>query len=134
MPGMTGGGGLLILVMVLLMQVSGELRGELRSYPAKDALSIRCVLEGGICHLHSSFRDITPPSKETLPRLGCHTQASLASELDRGLYGDPATLRETLWSSSWPPLHTRFKLKGSKHHHMVPRLVHAHGMGIEDVL
>jgi hypothetical protein len=36
----------LVMLMAMLMQVSGELRGELRSYPAKDALSIRCVWDG----------------------------------------------------------------------------------------
>lgn len=62
-------------------KVSGGLRGELRSYPAKDALSIRCVLEVGASVICTPGLEdsITPPSTGPSGLGGCHTEASLAS-------------------------------------------------------
>lgn len=116
-------------------KVSGGLRGELRSYPAKDALSIRCVLEVGASVICTpGLKDsITPPSTGPSGLGGCHTEASLASRaLD---WGCMATIRrrpEHPRGPSFTPASKR-ELTNSKHH-MAPSPRPSGGdMGIESI-
>lgn len=116
-------------------KVSGGLRGELRSYPAKDALSIRCVLEVGASVICTPGLEdsITPPSTGPSGLGGCHTEASLASRaLD---WGCVATIRrrpEHPRGPSFTPASKR-ELTNSKHH-MAPSPRPSGGdMGIESI-
>lgn len=123
------------MAMLMLTKVSWWAQGELRSYPAKDALSIRCVLEVGASVICTpGLKDsITPPSTGPSGLGGCHTEASLASRaLD---WGCMATIRrrpEHPRGPSFTPASKR-ELTNSKHH-MAPSPRPSGGdMGIESI-